>query len=455
MELCALTGVCTKQQVARMVGISEREADHLLRQIASFHTSEEAGGGAILEVIPLEQGYWKRRGASPIVYRRGPGATAFLRDRTGQDIRPCELARPDQVVHALCIVDAALQLREMGYKVQVEQQAGLGRGSIRFDLLVETSEGLLDIEVEQCIGADHIPRIRRLLQERNRLFSSPQGRTFARRVLVLFNIPRAEWPRMQRIWRQAIATMEERPAIEVWGMLLSRFGECMNLQERSGWVNLTEPVAVDRERAQSEALVKTLPDTLRRAADLLGDRIILTAFLQDFQEQAERSVDDFLSFARLIEGIAAPSLWGHIDGPTGAEMPRASLYLLRRYLEMYPQLHQILKRRMLEGAELNRWSVAMITTRIRGIVRDFLGFFGLCPDRGLVVRVHLPDYDRDQDEVHLSVRMESPWPGDGEEETYTGIPIEEPARFEHALAFVLQLLLWYPGELGLRRPPYL
>lgn len=310
MELCSLTGVCTKQQVARMVGISEREADRLLRQIASFHASEEAGGGAILEVISLEQGYWKRRGASPIVYRRGPGATAFLRDRTGQDIRPCELARPDQVVHALCIVDATLQLREMGYKVQVEQQAGLGRGSIRLDLLVETSEGLLDIEVEQSIGADHIPRIRRLLQERNRLFSSPQGRTFVRRILVLFNIPRAEWPRMQRTWRQAIATMEERPAIEVWGMLLSRFGECMNLQERSGWVNLTEPVAVDRERALSETLVKTLPDTLRRAADLLGDRIILTAFLQDFQEQAERSVDDFLSFARLIEGIAAPLALG-------------------------------------------------------------------------------------------------------------------------------------------------
>lgn len=454
LELFALTGVGIKQQVARAIGVSEREAGQILKQIASFQASKDAEGEAILDIVPLEKGHWKRRGEPPVIYRRGPGAAVFLRNKTGQDVRRCELVRPDQVVHALCIVDAALQLREMGHEVQVEQQIGSGRGSIRLDLLAKTPDGFLDVEVEQTVGPDHIPRIRQMLQERNNFCSSAQGRQFVSQVLVLFNVPHADWLRMQRLWRQAIATMEEWPSIEVWGVLLSRFGDCSDLKDRSGWVHLTDPVAVNQETAQAKAVAKTVPDQLKRAADLTGDLFVLTAFLQEFQEQAVENVTDLLSFARLIEGIAAPSLWGRVDGPTGAEMPRATLYMLRCYLDMHPELEKRLKGYMRTNANIRR-GAALATTHIMGIVREFLAFFGLCPDRALEVQPRMPDYDRGKGEIYLAVRLHVPWPGGSPEGGYAELAEEEPARFEAALAYVLHLILRYPRELDLPQLPYL
>ncbi len=56
--------------------------------------------------------------------------------------------------------------------------------------------------------------------------------------------------------------------------------------------------------------------------------------------------------------------------------PYASVYLLRKYLEMHPGLVERLKQVMGRGRETMRWNVTTILHRMQGVIREFLRYHG-------------------------------------------------------------------------------
>lgn len=455
LETCSITGVCTKQQIARALGISEKEASQALEEIVAF-AKETDGKMVILDNVNLDRHLWPRRGNIPVIYRLGSAGAAFLQEELGKAFSPCQLSAPDQVGHALCLLDGVLKARELRYpEVVVEQPLDFGLGTIRPDLLVSTPQGYLDIEIEQVVGPDHLRRIRQLLRHRAEFFLTPHAEGFVPRILVVFNAGRSDWPRVQRLWRQAIATLDTKLPFHLWATTLAQFEQCRTIDDLTDWVDLTEPAGLRKEATQIQTAAEKATGQAREASSLAENIVIMLACRQHFEEAARPKTMDFFAFCDLVEAIAEPSLWGKLDGSTGVEMPRASLEMFRTFLEMRPDLQVLLKKRMWDGAELNRWSLANTPPRLKSIVRAFLSYFGLSPDGGLSVLILQPNAMEDRDEFAVRVRMTVPWPEEEGQVRYVNLAYPEPARFEEALTFVLHLLFHYPEELGFRRPAYL
>lgn len=203
---------------------------------------------------------------------------------------------------------------------------------------------------------------------------------------------------------------------------------------------------------------EALPEALQRRAPA-DDRRILQAYWEHLLEwgpelayTAERPRAE-AEFFEVMEVIYRAS-HGSGDVRREAAYPYASVYLLRKYLEMHPRLREGLKKAMGRGRGSVRWSVTLVLHRMQGVIDVFLRYHGYRVSRYLRAVPESP-YERGVGDVqdfrvrvgiHPELLMregDEIVPGRG-----------EAAQAAEALGWVLWALFAYAEELGLQPPEF-
>ena len=200
-----------------------------------------------------------------------------------------------------------------------------------------------------------------------------------------------------------------------------------------------------------------LPDGLRRWSSH-DDRLILEALWQVFEETAHQRLDrlpraapEFFELMRLIYAASHDSALTPLDQ---ASLPHASLYLLKRYLQMHPTLRADVQSALKRGASMIRWNPTMVLHRMQVAFDAFLAYHGWQAEGPLQVRATMTNWE-DREPRVFSVEV---WLDSGEllmTERNGVVPgRDEIDRAAKAIAWVLYALVAHASRLGLDTPAF-
>ncbi|OQY17916.1 MAG: hypothetical protein B6I34_11465, partial [Anaerolineaceae bacterium 4572_32.1] len=244
----------------------------------------------------------------------------------------------------------------------------------------------------------------------------------------------------------------------MWAIPLTTFLKQPDWNEppdRQQWESLVDPAQLPGfdpgERSASKRSKKPkptsraskLPAPLKRHS-ARDDQLILYAFWQIFQEQAPLLTENLPRpdpvFFDVMGIIYSASHDPHADLLTQAALPHASLYLLRRYLDMHSVLKDAMNKAIERSSHSMRWSVPTIFHRIQTVVAAFLKYHGWRPDGPLLAYPALSGWEDEKTQSFgLTVRIRRAEllmrPGD------TVVPDREAVQqAEEALTWVLLAL---------------
>ncbi|MCP4542288.1 MAG: hypothetical protein GY832_34635 [Chloroflexi bacterium] len=473
LQLFLSTGIADVRQIRRASGLSRDQVNRLLARF------EKLAPSSLLVRVPFNVPRPGVRGRSPVVYRLGPLGAAILRANGHPDTRPCKLENSTAIAHAQATLDVRLGALDAGLSVHTERALYYANDqSLRPDNLVTLSSGALAVfEIEQVAEWPHLRRITSSVRNKVAFFRSKIGRKHSPLVRVIFNLPRGrEWSRTVKVWERATATVAEENGgqlpFQLWATPLTTFLKQPDWNEppdRQHWESLFDPSTIpgfdptgttvpQRSKKHKRAPRATrLPAQLQRHS-ARDDRLILNAFWQVFQEQAPLLTGDLPRpdpiFFDVMRIIYTPSHDLHADLLTQAALPHASLYLLRRYLDMHPTLKDALNKAIERSSRTIKWSLPTIFHRIQTVITAFLRYHGWRPDGPLLAYPLLSGWENDRRQSYgITVRIRHPEllmkPGD------TIVPDREAIQqAEESLTWVLLSLFVYSDDLGLKRATF-
>ena len=464
LETFLIVGVADNKQLQRATGFSR---DRIGRIVRRFQELDRAIVIREKQRIPRAG----QKGRGPVVYRLGKMGAALLRQVGYKRARACELQEPTPIGHALSILDLDLAARSAGLQVETERALHFEGGIIRPDLLITLPDGSQALfEIEQTAGVRLLRRMIKGLRNKLAFFRSPRGQQVSSTVRVLFNLQWGrQWEATVAVWERALAAVAEEAGgslpFRLLAMPLRQFLEHPDWSEppRGEWESLFDPARMATfgvgKQIKDKALVsetkQRLPRALQRTVSSHDDRLILQAMWQVFEEQAAAvpsKADP--AFFDLMGLIYAASHSRVTDPLTRASLPRASLYLLKQYLGMHPELRQALNKAVSRGGGSMRWSAVTILHRMEQIIRLFLKYHGFTPDGPLRVYPDVADYETAEPrDFQIRVRITDPELLMPEGDSI--MPGRDEVReVERALSWVLQSLFIYAEDVGLRRAAF-
>ncbi|MBC7250102.1 MAG: hypothetical protein H5T62_07445, partial [Anaerolineae bacterium] len=398
---------------------------------------------------------------------------ALLRKCGHPHARACQLRDPTPIAHALATLDVRLAALAAGLTVQTEQKLSFGQDVIRPDNLLTLPDGTRALfETEQGANPALLRRILKGLQNKLAFFRSQESRAFSPTVRVLFNLTRnRDWDSTLAVWERALALLAQQHGTLPFRLLAMPLPEFLHHPDWAEppdpqrWEDLLDPASlpsfgptqpVESDRAPLPAPRKQrLPQELHRALAPHDDRLILAAYWQSFREQAQGQLPQAdPAFFDLITLIHAASHDEARPPLAQAALPRASLYLLAKYLQMHPDLRKALNKALTRGSGSMKWSPTTILQRMQQVIRVFLKFHGFTPDGPLMVAAELPPWDRPGPrdfQVSVGIHTAELLMGDRD----GVVPGQDTVRrVEQALAWVLWALFAYAEEVGLKRAPF-
>jgi len=470
LELFLPTGVADVLQLRRAIGLSRDQTNRLL---ACF---EKLAPGKMLVRTPFNVPRPGVRGRSPVVYTLGELGAALLRRNGHPKARPCGLTDATAIGHARATLNVRLAAQSAGLSVQTERELCYGDGrTLRPDNRVTLPDGAPALfETEQAADLTLLRRIVDSVRRKTAFFHSKAGRQVSPTVRVLVNLPPGrEWDRTVQVWERATAIVAEEHGghlpFRIVAMPLQEFLDTSDWAEppdASRWESLfdraqtsnfapIQPKPVrDERRAPDRRRTSRLPAPLRRRS-ARDDRLILLAFWQVFQEQAPTLGGDQPrpdpAFFDVMRIVYAASHDPHADLFTQAAQPYASLYLLRKYLQMQPRLRDALSKAVTRGSGSMRWSVSTILHRMQVVIATFLKYHGWRANGPLLAYPALAGWEEEGTQTFgVVVRIRNPellmGPGDGV------VPGRgEVRQVEEALAWVLWALFAHSEDVGLKR----
>ena len=466
LELFLPTGVADALQLRRATGLSRDQTNRLLTRF------EKLAPGKMLVRIPFKMPRPGVRGRSPVVYKLGVLGAALLRRNGHPKAHPCGLTDATAIAHARATLDVRLAAQSAGIPVQTERELCYGDGhALRPDNLVTLPGGVRALfETEQASDLTLLRRIADGVRRKVAFFQSKAGRRVSPTVRVLVNLPPGrEWNRTVQVWERATAIVATesggRLPFKIVAMPLREFIETPDWAEppdRDRWESLFDPAQTSNfaptqsPPKKGKALVQrrtNLPRDLscRSASD---DRLILLAFWQVFQEQAPTLGGDHSrpdpAFFDLMRLIYVASNDPHAGVLTQAAHPYASLYLLRKYLGMHPDLRDAISKSVTRGSGSMRWSVSTIFHRMQVVIATFLKYHGWRAGGPLLAYPVLSAWGEEGTQTFgIVARIRSPELLMGERDSI--VPgRDEVQQTEKALAWVLWALFAYSDDLGLK-----
>ncbi len=403
------------------------------------------------------------RGHAPAVFLLGETGAALLR-LTGEDgqARACGLKDILPIAHALAMVDVHLAAVQAGIAIQTDRDVLFGAGQvIRPDHLITLDGGRYLIEIEQAASSDTLRRLREHVQHRAAFFASPESRGVEPVVRLLINLPRGKpFQRTGHYWRVAVEAVFESlntPPYRLLALPLNEFLQqpVWNLADIDGdarWLDLSErpqPALPAPARTAESAPAELLTLSPHDSA------LILNALWQDYRWHTTRPSASIPRPAReaftLWRIIYVASHDPALSALDRAGFPHASLYLLKRYLQLHEPLKKDLTAALKRGQNAGRWNVTLIRQWMQAVLNIFLEYHGLCSNDTLQVRASATDWASNTALNALDVAVKiAP---DVLREPDRPLGRDELDRTERAMAWVLRALFQHAPNLGLGRAP--
>lgn len=469
LEVFLPVGVADSLQLRAATGLSRDRINRLLKR---FKRAAPANAPIISEFkdsVPRPI----RKGRRPTVYRLQETGAALLRKCGHPHARACELHDPTPIAHALATLEVRLAALAAGLTVQTERKLTFGKGTVRPDNLVTLPDGTVALfETEQVANGALLRRIMKGLQNKLAFFQSKESEAFSPTVRVLFNLARnRDWDSTLATWERAVANVASSAGALPFRLLAMPLPEFLadpdwDEPPSDRWEDLLDPAQLPSFGAAQQGETdkspipapkkQRLPQGLRRALSPHDDRLILAAYWQMFREQAQAQFPQAdPAFFDLVSLIYAVSHDDESRSPLAqASLPKASLYLLGKYLQMHPDLRQALSKAITRGSGSMRWSPTTILHRMQQVIRVFLEFHGFTPDGPLVVEANLPPWDRPGPRdfrVSVCIKKAELLMGDRD----GVLPGQDTVRrVEQALAWVLWALFVYSAEVGVKHAPF-
>ena len=463
LEVFLPTGVADTRQMRQATGLSRHRVARLLSRLTAL------AGEQIVARVPISVPRAHARGRAPIIYRLGPAGAALLRHHGHPEAHPCRLDTPLAVGHALFTLDVRLAALQHGLQVVTEKVLTYGEGkTIRPDNLVTLADGTQAFfETEQAADASLLPRILDTLRGRLAFFQSEEAASISPVVRILFAVARQrEWQDTRAVWERAVARlMEEEGAalpFQVSAMRLADFlakPDWSDPPDARRWYVFPLPAA-DRPlfvpsstpsgrwpTDEQGAAPQRLPLATARA---LLEQDLAAGLADAAHAQAPHPEPEFFALMHLIYAASHGSERDHLHQ---TRYPHASIALLRRYLDLQPQLRDHLNQAIQRGAGVSRNSVPAVLHRMQVVIRTFLAFHGLTISPLLIVHPTPPDSQlpfAGQFGVRVTIAP------------YLVQVLERQGRpdpdrvhaYERALAWVLWALFHHAEDIGLKQPTF-
>lgn len=480
LETVAVTGAAHSLHLRAATGLQRNSLSRLIAKL-----NQIAGKWPPI-LVELDHSLPRlgQAGRAPQVYLLGEAGAAVLRLTEHPDVAACGLKDDKPIAHALDMLDVHLAARQAAMPVVTDRVLEFSEGRvIRPDHVIGAppAQPYL-IENEQAAGPDLLRRMRDCVQNRADFFSSAEGRVMEPIVRMLISLPRGKWyEQTLHYWDQAIRSVFAKypqPPYRILAMPLAEFlaqpnWEADPLRNDRRWSDLTPtrsvpqsaplsaPPAVDahpENQTQALAVATATPRAWLRTSPH-DDALLLEALWLDFTERASTVFTDipdpdpeFFALMRLIYAASHDPTLLAIDR---AGFPRASVYLLQRYLEIHQPLRKALSSAMKRGASASRWNVTLIRQWMQTVIDRFLAYHGFASGDTLQAWAVVTDWHDDEAQHAIDVRV---YLASGEmlmPHHASGIvpgrdEVDQAAR---ALAWVLHALFAYAPRIGLGQPP--
>jgi len=476
LETVAVTGVADSLQLRQATGLERDPLNRLIEKLKRLARKLPPILHELDHTLPRPG----LRGRAPTVYLLAETGAALLQhaDRTGtRRVRASGLKDDTPIAHALAMLDMHLAATQAGLRVITDRAVEFGEGEVlRPDHLVTLADGRQIIfEVEQAARVDLLRRMRNSLQHRVQFFASPEGRNVQPLVRILFNLPRDKGlERTLHLWDQAIRSVfapHDRPPYRIIALPLTEFLAAPDwstdpARDDHRWIDLTPAMAQSQSdqasgrRHEQPKGNHTVPEDWIRASPH-DDRLLLEALWQVFRESASKwpkraDIPDpdpeFFDLVCLIYSVSHDTALSLLDR---AAFPRASTYLLMRYLQMHPKLKERLSEALRRGENASRWNVTLIRQWMQAVINVFLEYHGFASGDTLRAVAVVTDWNDEeaQHAIDVDVNIAS-----GEvlmaREASGVIPDRPEVDFaERALAWVLHALFAHARHIGLGQPP--
>ncbi len=453
LRLFEPTGVADAMQLQSVADLS-RERFNLLIERMRFH-------GLVAE-CPLEIKRPGVRGRSPRVFLLAEEGARLLSEWSGKTFHPSGLRDDTSVLHALAILDVHSAAVRKGLDVVTDQNIEYDDDKhLRPDLLVRAVTGEKIIyEVEQSASPATLRRIKESLEHKQAFFCSSVSSGILHEVRMLVNLPRGKtWERTLEIWQRAMkVVLEENKKPLVFRLLVLPLGEFLmhpDWEAQAGiyWgeIKMKDEKAAAKERS---SLAIRFPGNLQYHTRR-DERFVLNALLEYFLKDANHKPEEypqpdpeFLELMRLIYSASfdpmRPARWR-------AGIPHASLFLLKQYLKMHPDLLERLNEVLHCAPGSTRWNPTMILHRMQVVIDIFLRYHGWRSNGSLLAASVVSSWEVEDVRTFgakVFIRNAEILMADDEIVVPSQSEVNETER---ALEWVLKALFEYSLDLGLGR----
>lgn len=375
-----------------------------------------------------------------------------LLQHLGLDARACKLKDDTAILHALCMVTIAhMAERQPDLQIITDKNLPYGDGrQIRPDhQIIPTNGSRFLIEIEQQANPKLLPRIMESLANKQAFFNSPQSAGIQPVVRMLLNLkPGKDLHKTIKVWkeamRQVIQTSGQALGFSIMVLPFSVFLSAPEWNEEMSnrWQGIDPHDGFDNSSAAEQK--SQMPSARRPRRSLEKDIVLLEALAQEFNEtipvEQRRPDWDMLQLVRTIYEAAHGMEHNTFDEV--ASVPLVSIYLLREYLNLHPELLTRLRQSIHFNKTKVVWTQQNILHRMRIVIRTFLAYHGWRSSG--VIKIY-PTID-----------------GDGRGDyTVNCVWHSIPNRFRRrnsditdALQWVLWALFEYAEDLGLGRPEF-
>jgi hypothetical protein len=368
------------------------------------------------------------------------------------DAKACDFQDDTAVLHAICMQALAhLAGRQSGIDVITDRNLSYGGSrQIRPDhqiILADGSRFLM--EIEQQATPKLLPRIIESLSHKQAFFKSPESTNVQNTIRMLVNLnPGRDFHKTMNVWeeaiRQVVQTSGEKLGFSLallpftvflsspeWATELSDRWQKINPEERHD----ASPALEQKSRMRSAR---------RPTRPLEQDVVLLAALAQDFQEKTPWGQYfpnwNMLPLARTIyEAVHGRN---HYNFEDIAGVPVISIYLLREYINMHPELLTRLRQSIHFNKTKMVWTQQNILHRMNAVIRTFLGYHGWRSSEVMKIYATIVGEGRGDYQVKCAwVNMPPQFSGQSRE-------------IEKALEWVLWALFEYAEDLGLGKPEF-
>jgi len=360
-----------------------------------------------------------------------------------------ELSDVDAWQHRFVQVQIYTLSRKMHWKANLERVISFDQGkrNIRCDVLLQLPDARLYVEVEQDLPRNNMWRAVEKF-ERWREYTKSQKEKVD--MLFVFNLPNETVQATVQNWQEALGRSE------VGGKLNCRISYVtvaeLNEKDLSAAIDLAIPLkAIEVKKTEAPPQVTIVPKSLN-AIPVYAQRFFVDYMncVRELQ-QAKRPEDQLMSFFNLSLFIYESSYQKDNASVKYAVLPRASVWMLRHYLElpanqaMLVELKQALNWIQKRGSQMG---LIMFRSYMTSIIWDvFLRHHGFSRGGALNVMFYIPDFQDIRSDFWVKIDYSDYRGGLGLGEYRT-------KDFCVAISWMLTGLFSYSEELGLGQRPW-